>query len=67
MVSSLLTIGFKSLDHLATVTAGSRASSSSRQHPLAAYPRLQDILGKAERNGMLEAERRRLMQRRLAA
>lgn len=67
MVSSLLAIGFKSLDHLATVTVARTSSSLDRQHPLAAYPRLQDLLSKAERSGSLEAERRRLMQRRLAA
>lgn len=67
MVSSLLAIGFKSLDQLATATVGRGPLSVERQHPLAAYPCLQDILSKAERSGSLEAERRRLMQRRLAA
>ena len=67
MVSSLLAIGLKSLDHLASATVVCRALPSDRQHPLAAYPRLQDILKQAERSGSLEAERRRLMQRRLAA
>lgn len=67
MVSTLLAIGFKSLDHLATATAGRRSSSSDRQHPLAAYPRLQHLFTEAERSGSLEAERRRLIQRRLAA
>ena len=67
MVSSLLAIGIKSLDHLATATVGRPSYSSDRQHPLVAYPRLQRLLNEAERSGALQAERRRLMQRRLAA
>lgn len=67
MVSTLLIIGLKSLDHLATVTVGRSPLGLDRQHPLASYPRLQHLLREAERSGSFEAERRRLMQRRLAA
>ena len=71
MVSSLLKLGFRSIDMLATTAAERRLGRNrvmdTRHHPLAAYPRLHVILKEAERTGLLAAERRRLMARRPTA
>ena len=63
MLNQLLSLGLQSLAEQGAMALRPPRRADAR-HPLSAYPKLQEIMARAEKSGALAAQRRALAERR---